>query len=118
MCNSFVNLGRPNDNIEGYDIDLQKLTRIGNYMRNLKVPQANVKQRILQGTLHSPGGTTGDITQIPITVLTDTEPNGADLNSLNSRVPVRRHIRIEDLNNQSSLIAATIGLLGLAVWFY
>lgn len=100
MCSSFFNLGRPNDSIEGYDVDLQKLRGLAKRVKNLKIPTVPVKQRIL-----------ADTTRVPVVVLTDIEPNGADLNSLNSKVPIKRTINVHNLDN-----AAKIATFGFAAF--
>ena len=103
LCSSFLNIGRPNDNVEGYDIDIQRLSGLADRIQNLKVPTVISKQRRrLQASKI-------DSTRISAIVLTNIEPNGVDLNSLNSKVVMKRTIQVDNMDKGSMCLE--IGVL-------
>lgn len=105
ICADFLNLGRPNDNIEGYDLILKKAEGLFTKIKSLTVPNAPKTSRILAEE---------SITRVKVRVLTDNEPNGADLNNLNSGVPIKRTIQVEKIGVQSSLLIASLSLTAAA----
>lgn len=111
ICTDFFNVGRPNDNVEGFDLILLKAQGLYKKIEGLTVPSAAKTSRILLDQT---------TTRIKVRVLTDIEPNGADLSSLNSGVPIKRAINVNKIDKGayrlSSLILVTV-MITLLMFF-
>ena len=103
LCETNLYVGRTNDYMEGYNNALLGAKGIADAFKKVVTPAIG---KVL------PANQTTDFLRVQVKVLSDREPNAADLNSIDSGVQTKKVI-VSDLIGKSARLLSLAGLAGL-----
>ena len=116
ICTRYFDAGRVKNMVEGHDHAFKKGQGAAQFLLDLKVPSTPATKRALEAFKLIKI----TIPTIPVTILSDREPNAADLAQIDNSVNLRKIIEVNRLGKSGNLffrLFPTLSLLFLLTIF-